>query len=383
MTVKKYSSTSIRSAIAKVKKELGDEALILSTKRLPRVPNDPYKGDIFQVEAMPSQPEVILKEDYSQNVLPDLSKDENRSPIDNGMGSTTGWELLQQELGSIKEMLYSVNHSDVFSELLQTHPAIFNIYSRLIRTGLSEKRVQMIIAQGLAENDQEVNTPSGYSKLIYKKLISITKVQTPFYKKTAKNPGIVAFVGPTGVGKTTTIAKLAAKLHIEKKKRVGLISIDNYRIGAFDQLKTYAAIIGLPCIPAFTKDDLFKAVNKLENMDYILVDTAGQSHLDNKRLSELRDIMKLDYDFSTQLVVSATTGRLDMKDFVESFKILNPSGYIFTKVDETKRLGGIIDQLVEYQLPVSFLTNGQEVPENLIVASEKNILQLLINPDDP
>ncbi len=382
MTVKKYSSTSIRNAIAKVKKELGDDALILSTKRLPRVPNDPYKGDVFQIEAMLPQSDAATKEDGLQDDLPDLCKDENPASAGTGIMSTTGWELLQKELGSIKEMLYSVNHSDFFSELLQTHPAIFSIYSRLIRTGRSEKRVQMIIAQGLAENDQEVNTPSGYSKLIYKKLISIAKVQTPFYKKTAKNSSIVAFVGPTGVGKTTTIAKLAAKLHIEKKKKVGLISIDNYRIGAFDQLKTYAAIIGLPCIPAFTKDDLFKALNKLESMDYILVDTAGQSHLDNKRLSELRDIMRVDYDFSTQLVISATTGRLDMKEFVESFKMLNPSGYIFTKVDETKRRGGIIDQLIEYQLPVSFITNGQEVPENLIVANEKNILQLLINPDD-
>ncbi len=383
MIVKKYSSTSIRSAIAKVKKELGDDALILSTKRLPRTPNDPYKGDVFQIEAMLPQPDVTMPEDNLQNVLPDLSIGENNTSIGNSMESTTGWELLQKELGNIKEILYSVNYSDVFSELLQTHPTIFSIYSRLIRTGLSEKRVQMIITRGLAANDQEVTTPSDYSKLIYKKLISITKVQTPFYKKTAKSPGIVAFVGPTGVGKTTTIAKLAAKLHIEKKMKVGLISIDNYRIGAFDQLKTYAAIIGIPCIPAFTKDDLVKALNKLESMDYLLIDTAGQSHLDNKRLSELRDIMRLDCDFSTQLVISATTGRFDMKEFVESFKILNPSGYIFTKVDETKRRGGIIDQLIEYQLPVSFLTNGQEVPEDLVVANEKNILQILINPDDP
>lgn len=382
MTVKKYSSTSIRSAIAMVKKELGEDALILSTKRLPKLPNDPYKGDIFQIEAMPPDPDAPEKEDLLQAELPDLSVDESPSFTGTSIASPTGWEILQKELGGIKEMLYSVNHSEVFSELLQTHPAVFSIYSRLIKTGLSEKRVQMIIAQSLAETAGSITDPSDYSKLVYKKLLSIARVQTPFYHTTAGSPGIIAFVGPTGVGKTTTIAKLAAKLHIEKKKKVGLISIDNYRIGAFDQLKTYSAIIGLPCIPAFTKEDLVKALNKLGGMDYILVDTAGQSHLDNKRLSELRTIMSLDCDFSTQLVISAATGRLDMKEFVESFQLLNPSGYIFSKVDETKRRGGIIDQLIEYQLPVSFLTNGQEVPEDLIVASGKHILQLLLNPEE-
>lgn len=381
MTVKKYSSTSIRSALAQVKKELGDDALILSTKRLPKPPNDPYKGDIFQIEAMLPNTDESHAEGRFQKDLPDLSIEEPSVANLDSMSSSTGWEILQKELGNIREMLYSVNHSEVFSDLLQTHPAIFSIYSRLIRTGLSEKRVQMIIAQSFSDSEQTISSPSDYSKMVYKKLISIAKVQAPFYQKSSGSPRIVAFVGPTGVGKTTTIAKLAAKLHIEKKMKVGLVSIDNYRIGAFDQLKTYSAIIGLPCIPAFTKDDLVKALKKLKGMDFILVDTAGQSHLDYKRLSELRDIMTLDCDFSTQLVVSSTTGRLDMKEFVESFKILSPSGYIFTKVDETKRRGGIIDQLIEYQLPVSFLTNGQEVPEDIIVASEKNILQLLINPD--
>lgn len=380
MTVKTYSANSMRSAIVMVKKELGDDALILSTRRLQKPVNDPYRDDIFQIEAMPAGTDVKkplknLEDVFSGEPVDDLFT-EKRSVL-----PSTGWESVQNELGGIKEMLCSLNNSDVFSDILQTHPGVFNIYAKFIRSGLSEKRAQMLITRSFVGEDKVFNTQSDYTKLIFQKLLSFVKVAPPFYEQKNNRTAVVAFVGPTGVGKTTTIAKLAAKLYIEQKKKVGLISVDNYRIGAFDQLKTYSAIIGIPCIPAFTKKDLVTALNKLGNMDFILVDTAGQSHLDKKRLSELKEIMSLNCEVSNQLVISAATGRLDMKELVESFKILNPSSYIFSKVDETKRRGRIIDQIIEFELPVSFITNGQEVPEDLIVASEKNILQLLINPE--
>ncbi len=371
MTVKTFSANSMRDAIAMVKEGLGEDALILSTKRLPRSESDPYRADIFQIEAMP--PETGAGATGGQH---DILTDS-----DSAFLQSSGWEILKQELGSIRQMLYTVNHSEQFSDLLQLHPDIFSIYAKLIRSGISEKRVQMLLAQSFNDETIRYSSQSDYTRRVFKKLLSVVSVTEPFYKNTKKDTKVVAFVGPTGAGKTTTIAKMAAKLHLERKKKIGLISIDNYRIGAFDQLKTYSSIIGIPCIPAFTKKDLVTALNKLGNMDYILVDTAGQSHLDRKRLSELKEIMNLNCDVESQLVISAATGRLDMKDVVESFKMLKPSSYIFSKIDETRRRGGIIDQIIEHNIPVSFITNGQEVPEDIIVANEKTILQLLINPD--
>ncbi len=373
MTVKTFSANSMRDAIAMVKQELGEDALILSTKRLPRSGNDPYRDDIFQIEAMP--PEADAEGD-SPSIQEALFCEPGEDFI-----QSSGWEILQKELGSIRQMLYTVNHSELFSDLLLTYPGIFSIYVKLIRAGISEKRVQMLLIQSFSDEAVKYTSQSDYTRQVFKKLLSVVKVAMPFYKKETKGTEIIAFVGPTGAGKTTTIAKLAAKLHLEMKKKTGLISIDNYRIGAFDQLKTYSSIIGIPCIPAFTKKDLITALNKLGSMDYILVDTAGQSHLDRKRLSGLKDIMNLNCDVESQLVISAATGRHDLKDVVDSFRILKPSSYIFSKIDETRRRGGIIDQMIEHSMPVSFITNGQEVPEDIIVANEKTILQLLINPD--
>ncbi len=372
MTAKTFSANSMRDAIAKVKQELGEDALILSTKRLPRSGSDPYRKDIFQIEAM----------------HPEYGKDTQETPKDNFSDSesdflqSSGWDLLKEELGNIRQVLYTVNHSEAFSDLLQAHPGIFSIYAKLIRSGISEKRVQMLLSQSFNDENIAFSSQSDYTRQVFRKLLSVVNVAKPFYKTPGNGTKIIAFVGPTGAGKTTTIAKLAAKLHLEMKKKTGLISIDNYRIGAFDQLKTYSSIIGIPCIPAFTKKDLVTALNKLGSMDYILVDTAGQSHLDKKRLSELKSIMNLNCEVDSQLVISAATGRLDMKEVVESFRLLNPSSYVFSKIDETRRRGGIIDQVIEYKMPVSFITNGQEVPEDIIVANEKTILQLLINPDD-
>lgn len=360
----------MRNAIDMVKKELGEDALILSTRRLSRSQNDPYRDDIFQVEAMPPD------QTPTEKLFPE-PRNEQREPE----ADETGWGELRKELGSIREMLYSMSCSDSFADLLNTYPGIFSIYAKLLRTGLSENRARMILSKSFDEEGGRWRERSDCTRAVYKTLLGMLETTPPFYDRPGQGTEVVAFVGPTGAGKTTTIAKLAARLHLEKKKKTGLISIDNYRIGAFDQLKTYASIIGIPCIPAFTKEEIMKALKRLSGMDYILVDTAGQSHLDKKRLAELQSLMAVGCNIDSHLVVSAATGRMDMRDVVESFRLLNPVGYIFTKLDETRRRGGIIDQIAEYPMPVTFLTNGQEVPEDIIEGSGKRTLQLIMDPE--
>jgi flagellar biosynthesis protein FlhF len=188
----------------------------------------------------------------------------------------------------------------------------------------------------------------------------------------------VAFVGPTGVGKTTTIAKLSAELSLKQKKKVGIISVDSYRIGAVDQLKTYAAIMGLPFLSAFSKEDLGRAMKKMAGRDVILIDTAGQSHRDVKRLKELGALLGDSLSIDTHLVLSAATKSEDMKAAADSFSILKPSSYVFTKVDETGTRGGLLDQLMDRKLPVSFITNGQRVPEDIFTASPRRLLKLVL-----
>jgi flagellar biosynthesis protein FlhF len=137
-----------------------------------------------------------------------------------------------------------------------------------------------------------------------------------------KNQIIAAFIGTTGVGKTTTIAKLAAQLMLKTSKKVGLISIDNYRIGAMEQLKTYADILGIPCFPAFNRKDLLFALKRMEGRDIVLIDTAGQSQYDTSRMEELRKMITADLDISCHLLLSVATVPEDIEGASKG-KILN------------------------------------------------------------
>jgi flagellar biosynthesis protein FlhF len=191
----------------------------------------------------------------------------------------------------------------------------------------------------------------------------------------AGTPQFAAFVGPTGVGKTTTIAKLAAELSLKAKKRVGLISVDSFRIGAVEQLRTYAAIMGLPCLPAFSHQDLRLAVEKMERQDVVLIDTAGHSHLDGKRMQQLQALLGVPGPITSHLVLSAAANRLDLQEAAARFAVFKPCSYVFTKLDETRQRGAIIDQAETLRLPISYITTGQRVPEDIHPATRQTILR--------
>jgi flagellar biosynthesis protein FlhF len=192
---------------------------------------------------------------------------------------------------------------------------------------------------------------------------------------------VAAFVGPTGVGKTTTIAKLAAALSFQKKMKVALISIDNYRVGAFEQLKAYASIMGLVCVPAFNSQDLSSALDRMKSMDMVLIDTAGHSHFDRVKIDEILQLIQTDFRISTHLVLSVTSESTIMKDAASAFSVFNPETLVFTKIDETRRCGKILDQVSDLKLPVSLIANGQRVPEDLIVPDKRQLLKIILGKE--
>ncbi|GAB6095904.1 flagellar biosynthesis protein FlhF [Desulfatiferula olefinivorans] len=389
MTVKTYSAYSMQAAMAQVKEDIGEDALILSTRRIPRPPMDPYGKDTFQIEATRSgadpvktapslSPRTVAASPPVRNDgRPPLTVKTNghKPPRFPGVGPAPVDPLPGFDLGDLRELLRYTSFNDDVIDLMTGNRAAFKVYSRLLMSGLSEKRVKSLLKKGTDSPDA---TEDDFTLSVFRGLLSSIDTADPFGGSDART---AAFIGPTGVGKTTTIAKLAAELSMKRKKRVGLVSVDNYRIGALDQLKTYSSIIGLPCIPAFTAADLKKALNKLSSMDYVLIDTAGQSHLDTARMADLKKILGAVPGIVRHLVINASMGRLDMKDVVERFAVLDPSSYVFSKVDETNRCGRIVDQMMDHPMPLSFITNGQEVPEDLIVASPKHVLQLLLSPE--
>ena len=281
------------------------------------------------------------------------------------------------ELFSIKEMLFLIDQAGDLPDFLHHYPESLNLYVRLIKAGISERHVRQIMTRGIETDRRKRLTMEEITKGVISAIMSMITVHDPFSPENG-NKYMAAFIGPTGVGKTTTIAKLAALLRLHHKKEIGIISVDSYRIGAVDQLRTYASIMGLPCLSAFTPQELKMAVHKMRDKEIVLIDTAGQSHLDKNRMKELRQLMEGAHEISSHLVLSVTTEPKDMKEVARNFSILNPETYVFTKLDETRRRGTIIDQVLQLKKPISFVTNGQRVPEDILAASKSTLLKLIL-----
>jgi flagellar biosynthesis protein FlhF len=193
-----------------------------------------------------------------------------------------------------------------------------------------------------------------------------------------KKRKIVAFVGPTGVGKTTTIAKLAVIQAIKMRKTVALISLDNCRIAAIDHLKAYARVIGIPMEVASSIKELKTSVKKLRNRHLILIDTPGMSQKNENQINELRDMLEGISPTQTHLLMSATTNDSNLMDIWEKFKAIPIARLIFTKLDETTTFGNIVNQLCRSKIPISYFTNGQEVPEDIEIATLEKLVNLMM-----
>lgn len=193
--------------------------------------------------------------------------------------------------------------------------------------------------------------------------------------------GKVALVGPTGVGKTTTIAKLAGRLALVDKKRVGLITIDTYRIGAIEQLKTYAEIMNIPFKVVITIKEMGEAIESMSDCDVILIDTTGRSSKNTMQISELRAfIEKADPDY-VNMVISATTKNKDIKTILDGYSDLGYDSVIVTKLDETTVYGSIYNIAQRANKPVSFITIGQNVPDDIKIPSKEELARFILGEE--
>ncbi|TYZ28712.1 flagellar biosynthesis protein FlhF [Selenomonas caprae] len=189
---------------------------------------------------------------------------------------------------------------------------------------------------------------------------------------------IVALIGATGVGKTTTLAKIAARFVLEKNIRAALITADTYRISAVEQLKTYSDIIGLPLEIVYSPDELKVAIHKHRDKDLILIDTAGRSQHNEYQMKELQEFLAVNSHIECHLVMSATTKNRDAAEILDKFSACEPDRVIFTKTDETSSVGLILNLLAKRDIALSFLTNGQSVPDDIIPATPQKLAELLL-----
>lgn len=196
--------------------------------------------------------------------------------------------------------------------------------------------------------------------------------------KLKKNsPRIIALVGPTGVGKTTTTAKLAAMYALNRGNKVALITMDIFRVGAVEQLKTYSRIMGIPLEVASTPKELEKAVEKHSACDLIFIDTAGRSHKDKEKLDEMKNFLEDKIPMEVYLCLSATTKDRELEEILNRFRIFQVSKVVFTKIDECESVGNMVNLLMKDNLQIAYFTTGQRVPEDIEIATPAKLADMI------
>ena len=220
---------------------------------------------------------------------------------------------------------------------------------------------------------------------VYQKIIlKLGQVQPITMEKEDKKPKIVLFIGPTGVGKTTTIAKLSSKLILEQKKKIAILTADTYRISAVEQIKTYASILSIPVEVLYEKEEVEKILPKYKDYDYILVDTAGRSHKNKERMDDLKEFMEgfSQYSISVYLVLSATTKYKDLKKIVALYEDISECNLVFTKLDETDAIGNILNIKLDTGMSLSYISYGQNVPDDIEIMNPQVIAKQVLGGGD-
>ena len=319
----------------------------------------------------PSSCRVKREEDEAASSQEKRREDESPSAKSEEERQRETIEELQNELAQMKAMLVQVVSKEKTPEdemSLQQALKQQEVESDIIDDVVLQLPAEAILA--------DKDTPLALEGLT-KYLAANVQMADGLELKSRKRK-IAALLGPTGVGKTTTLAKIAAQCVLEKGISTAFITADTYRISAVEQLKTYADILGLPIAIVYTPDELKEAIQKFRQKQLILIDTAGRSQHNRRQMAELKEFLAVNQNIEKYLVLSATTKNEDAKDIIDKFSVCKPDKVIFTKTDETKSLGIILNILRRKEMRLSYLTNGQSVPDDIVPAEAGKLAELFL-----
>jgi flagellar biosynthesis protein FlhF len=364
MNIKRFIAKSNQEALRMVKKEMGPEAVILKTQTI-HLPKAKSAGDTKRIE-------VTAAVDYDAPAF-ETQKNNELDPhkMDNG------WRRLEKEIREIKETLFCIHERDMRMPDIYFDPDLRRRLMNYRHFGLHSDIIQGLMTEGLGDrHKQGVQTTSLLQESLFRVLSKIRIETSPHSKKGRM---ICSFIGPTGVGKTTTLAKLAAISALHQKKKTVLITLDTFRIAAVSQLKTYARIMGLPMEIASNGHELQKVIRHYSDCDRIFIDTAGRGPSQDQDIHELEKLLAVSNEIHSFLVLSATSGYPHLLNMDKRFNALPVQSYIFTKLDEIGDASSMLNFLVSQQKPVSYFSVGQQVPEDIEIASKKKIASMLLS----
>lgn len=251
-------------------------------------------------------------------------------------------------------------------------------YRHLLAQGLSRTSAADLLGGIFKDSDADLLRDSQVFRERLRLEIQKRVVTTGGIGLTAGQCKIVALIGATGVGKTTNLAKLAAQFAVRERARVALITTDTYRVAAPEHLRVYANIIGVPMKVVHDEKELHDALRTFRDYDLVLMDTAGGSHFNTTQIEELRRLLFAARPDEVSLVLSANTHHEELSDMAKEFECLKPSSLFFSKLDETKRYGAMLNVLAQTKLPLSYLSIGQNVPDDLEVARPGMLSNLIL-----
>ncbi|MFL0251619.1 flagellar biosynthesis protein FlhF [Clostridium neuense] len=386
MIIKKYIVKDMNEALNKIKMELGHDAVIISSRKI-------KKGGIFglfsqkYIEVTAGVDKSQKYDDYNNDDVNSVSMEESIKALKKAMEKHTNKALVSEkdntnikktekiydgekdskdeileEMKEMKELITGLSNEKAKGESLND-----KIKSKLKAVDINDRCIEKILL------DLHGNFDDNNIKEVIKNNINICDID---------ESGIIVLVGPTGVGKTTTIAKLAGRFSLIEKKKVGLITVDTYRIGAVEQLRTYADIMGIPFSVVITLKEMDEAIKSMSDCDVILVDTTGRSSKNEMQISQLRAFVERTGTNNISLVVSCTTKDKDIEAIINGYKKLNYKNIIITKLDETTTYGSIINIINYAGKPVSYFTTGQNVPDDIKKLSLEKISSIILGEDN-
>ena len=403
MIIKKFVGKTEAEAVETAKKELGTNVVVMNVKNVKR------SGLFAFLKPQLVEVTVALEEDNANDAavgaemkemkaavsainnvvvsrMNNVDAEVSKTPVITGTPIIAPEPARKQETHVIEEKLDSLQslleqqlqkpeedkdkekkeHTEDEKEVSETDMFMKLLYQTMLDNEVDDKYAKQVIEE--IEKINKPNAPFDYAlSNTYQKLI-LKFGKASGISPSEKGVKVIFFIGPTGVGKTTTIAKIASRFHVDEKKKVALLTADTYRIAAAEQLRTYANILEVPFQVIYTVEEIERALTDFKDYDYILVDTAGHSHQNTTQKENMsKFIHSVDglAEKEVFLVLSATTKYRDLISIADAYKEMADYKLIFTKLDETTTLGNLLNLKLYTGSPLSYVTCGQNVPDDI------------------